>query len=227
MYQRFPDEFVTWHHRTPVGIKIDEVFGMDEKSGKVWLELARQIFSEQADSYYRVIEHFPNGAPYMAGYPGRISLTHTDHFFAVAFLPKTPDISLDSFNTRTAMGIDAEPFNREQVIRVRDKFLSENELEFITEDSLHKNIMAWTAKEALYKAAFFPGLDLRKDIQIISLPELDENPEKKNSCRLGEALLLFPEESGYGPQEMKLYSYESYDCCVTLAFSPKCSRFGK
>ncbi|MCH5224483.1 MAG: 4-phosphopantetheinyl transferase family protein [Muribaculaceae bacterium] len=226
MDQRFPDEFVTWHHKTPVGIKIDEVFGMDSKSGKVWLELAKQIFCEQGPDY-RVIDHFPNGAPFLEGYPGRISLTHTSHFLAVATLPKTPEINLDGFTPRAAMGIDAEPLDRAQVLKVRDKFLSPEEMKFILEEDLQMNIMAWTAKEALYKAAFSPGIELTSGLQIISLPPLETNPETKVMPKLGEAMINFPEKIGLPPQEMRLYSYESYGCCVTLAFSPKCAKFGK
>ena len=226
MDERFPNEFVTWFHKTYVGIKIDEVFGMDDKNGKVWTELARQIFCEQWEANYRVIEHFDNGAPYIEGYPGRISLTHTDHFFAVATLPKTPEVPLDSFNPRSAMGIDAEPLNRSQVLKVRDKFLSEAEKEIIPEDDLIANIKAWTSKEALYKASFFKGLDFKTDIRISKLPALEKDPMKGSESGLGEALIIFPSDSGIEPQEMKLFSYESYGCCVTIAYSPKCAKFG-
>ena len=227
MDERFPEEFVTWHHTTPVGVKVDEVFGMDSKSGRVWLELARQIYCEQGMPDYRVIEHFENGAPYLEGYPGRISLTHTGHFFAVATLPKTPEINLDGFSPRAAMGIDAELLDRQQVIKIRNKFLSENELEFIAEDNLKANIMAWTAKEALYKIAFVKGIDFKNDISILSLSVLEPDPTKKSNAPLGEAMIKFPENSGIGTQKFSLYSYESYGCCVTIAFSPKCAKFGK
>lgn len=227
MEERFADDFVTWHHKTPVGIKIDEVFGMESKSGKVWLQLAKQIFCEQGEPSYRVIEHFENGAPFIEGYPGRISITHTSHFFAVATLPKSPEVDLSVFNQRSAMGIDAEPFDRSQVLKVRDKFLSDEEKKLIPEDDLHKNIIAWTSKEALYKAAMMPSLSLKSNLKIIKLPAVDLNPEKKHTPNLGEARIVFPDDSEFGIQEMLLYSYESYNCYVTLAFSPKCAKYGK
>lgn len=226
MDQRFPDEFVTWHHKTFVGIKVDEIFGMDSKTGNVWIQLARQIYCEQGENY-RVIEHFDNGAPYIEGYPGRISISHTTHFFVVATLPKTPEVNLDSFNPRTAMGIDAEPLNRSQVLKVRKKFLSEREMDLINEEDVKSNVIAWTAKEALYKTAFLNGLDLCNHLQLIKLPELLADPIKGTPRCLGEALIKFPEETGLGTQEMNLFSYESYGCCVTIAFSPKCAKFGK
>lgn len=226
MEERFADEFVTWYHKTPVGVKVDEVFGMDSKKGRAWEELARQIFCEQIDSNYRVIDHFDNGAPFLEGYPGRISITHTRHFYAVALLPKTPEAVLTTFNTRTAMGIDAEPLDRKQVLKVRDKFLSDRELEMISEDNIEENIVAWTSKEAMYKSAFRSGIDIRNSLQIIQLPSLiyDEKPKKDNN--LGKGLIVFPEESGIKAQEMILYSYVSYGCCVTIAISPKAAKFG-
>lgn len=227
MDERFPDEFVTWRHKTPVGVKVDEVFGMDSKSGKVWLELARQIYCEQGQPDYRVIDHFSNGAPFLEASNSRISLTHTSHFFAVASLPKTPEVNLDSFNARTAMGIDAEPWQRRQVLKIRDKFLSDTEKDLIPEDDLKLNIQAWTAKEALYKAAFTPGLDFKTQISIVTLPPVALNPEEKIPPVLGEAFLTLPGDVTPSKFEMKLYTYDSYGCCVTIALSPKCAKFGK
>lgn len=227
MEERFYDEFVTWHHKTPMGIKVDEVFGMDSKSGRVWMELARQIFCEQGEPNYRVIEHYENGAPYIEGYNGRISITHTTHFFAVASLPKTPEVNLSEFNPRTAMGIDAEPIDRVQVLKVRNKFLSEEEIKLIPENDIVLNIVAWTAKEALYKAALVKGLDFKNALKITVLPSITDSDNLDKSYTYGEAQIIFPENLGVGIQEMKLYSYISYNCCVTIAFSPKCAKFGK
>lgn len=231
MDERFPDEFVTWKHKTYPGIKVNEVFGMDSKSGKVWIELARQIYCEQGENY-RVIEHFENGAPYLEGYAGRISISHTSHLLVVAALPKTPEVKLDEFNLRAAMGIDAESLNRKQVLKIRTKFLSEEEQLAIPEDNLESNIIAWTSKEALYKIAFKPGLDFRNNIKITKLPTLMKDPVKGSENILGEALIKFsPSTESFVQNKecipFKLFSYESYGCCVTIAFSPKCAKFGK
>ena len=227
MEQRFIDEFVTWKHKTPVGVKVQEVFGMDSKTGNLWLELARQIYYELDDSEYRAIDHFENGAPFLDNYPGRISITHTSHFFAVASLPKTPEVNLENFSLRAAMGIDAEPLTREKVLNVRKKFLSNEEELIIPADNLLKNIQAWTAKEALYKAALTSGIDFKENLKILSLPEIDKNPELNSKPVLGNALIIFPDKSGIPSQEMFIYSYESYGCCVTIAISPKAAKFGK
>lgn len=225
--ERFEDEFITWHHKTPVGVKIDEVFGMDSKTGKVWIEMAKQIFFEQGGDNYRVIDHFPNGAPFIDGYPGRISVSHTTNFFVVASLPKTPETNLEVFSTRAAMGVDAEKLDRTQVIKIREKFLSDQEMDLISEDDLTANIIAWTAKEALYKTALTPGLDFRSSIIIKQLPTIDLNTEKCETPELGKAIIELPSDNGVTQHEMNLYSYESYGCCVTIAYSPKCARFGK
>lgn len=229
MEERFPDEFITWHHKTYPGIKVDEIFGMDSKSGRVWMELARQIYCEQSENY-RVIEHFDNGAPYLENYPGRISITHTSHLFAVATLPKTPEINLNGFNLRTAMGIDAELLDRKQVIKVRSKFLSEEEILLVKEDDLLENIIAWTSKEALYKIAFITGLDFKNDIQLKKLPIIQNDPLIGSDHILGEAIIRFPSiTESEKPKNLPffLYSYESYGCCITIAYSPKCAKFGK
>lgn len=227
MDDRFPDEFVTWVHKTLVGVKVNEVFGMDSKSGKVWRELALQIYSEENEGDYRVIEHFENGVPFLDGYPGRISVTHTNHLLAVASLPKTPEVSLEKFSPRTAMGIDAESLNRQQVLNVRTKFLSDEELKLIPENNLEANILAWTAKEALYKAALCESIDYKEGLCIKTLPRLLKDPIKGGIKDLGEGEIKFPDATGLLHQSMKLFAYESYGCAVTIAVSPQSAKFGK
>ena len=225
--ERFENEFVSWSFKTPVGIKVEQVFGMDSKSGKVWLEMARQIFSELGAQDYREIGHYSNGAPFIFGLNTRISISHTSHFLVGAFLPKTPEANLEIFAPRTALGVDAESIDRSQVISVRDKFLTEKETEKISKDDVRKNIIAWTCKEALYKAAMTPGLDWRKNLVIEDLPEIDLTPEKTVTPVLGKGYIELPLDNSIERFEMRLYSYECYGCCVSIAFSPKCARFGK
>ena len=227
MDEIFENEFVTWRHTTPVGVKVDEVFGMDSKSGKIWRALARQIFCELGDFNYREIYHYENGAPYIEGLKARFSLSHTNHLLVGAILPKTPDQNLEIFNPRTAMGIDAENLDRSQVLKIRTKFLSQQELELVPEDDLEANIVAWTSKEALYKAALTPGIDFKEDIKINRLPVLAKDGDKNEASNLGSATIILRENSEFPTQEMELYSYESYGCCVTIAVSPKAAKFKK
>ena len=193
---------------------------METRSGKIWIEMAKQIYCENGADGYREMGHFPNGAPFLFGSTSRISLTHAGHLLAVATLPKTPEADLSVFSPRTAMGIDAESLGREQVIRVREKFLNDSELAMIPDDDAEANIIAWTCKEALYKAGMTESVDFRKDIEIKKLPCLDRNLNQPGvTPELGKAILM-------GNVEMELYSYESDGYCVTIAYSPKCAKFG-
>lgn len=228
------EDFIYWPHPTPVGIRVEEVSGMEGKSGKLWREMAMQIYCENGRDGYRDVGHFANGAPFLYQTPSRISITHTDGLLAVASLPKTPEADLNRFNTRTAMGIDAERFDRNQVLKVRERFLNDEELAMIPADDLEANIIAWTAKEAVYKAGMTEGLDFRRDVRLTKLPvpDLQMNLPGAPAPILGSARLTLPAENNEGngePRtfEMELYCYPSEDCCVTIAYSPKCAKFAR
>lgn len=163
-------EFIYWRHPTVPGIKVEEVTGGDRYKGTVWREMAEQVYCENGRESYREIGHYPDGAPFLFGEQARISITHCDGLYAVATLPSTPEVDLAHFSRRAAMGIDAERIDRQQVLRLRERFLNEAELCMIPSDDIEQNILAWTVKEAAYKAAFIPGLDFRQQINIIRLP---------------------------------------------------------
>lgn len=233
------DEFIYWPHPTPVGIRVEEVCGMESKSGRIWEEMAKQIYCENGSDGYREIGHFANGAPFLFGQTTRISITHTGHLLAVAALPKTPEADLAKFTPRTALGIDAERADRSQVLKIRDRFLSDEEKKFVDANSVIDNVIAWTAKEALYKAAMTEGLDLRADIIIKKMPDIDKklNIPGAPAPILGKALIHIPDNSlslrsksaetspsaeksatgnptmstprRYKEYEMELYTYES------------------
>lgn len=220
-------EFIYWRHHTLPGIKVEEVCGGEDRSLKLWIEMAYQVYSENGKEGYREIGHFRNGAPFLVGETGRISITHTGRFMAVATLPDTPEVDLSVFSERAALGIDAERADREQTLRVREKFLSDQELQMVDKDDVKMNVMAWTAKEALYKAAMQEGLDFRNDIRILSLPKIgpavpvyDKN--EFDPIRTGEAVVKI-EDKEY---PFVLYTYESEGNIVTLAYSPRCAKFG-
>lgn len=213
------EEFVYWRHKTPVGIKIEEVSGGCRYKGKSWREMARQIYCENGKESYREIGHFADGAPFLYGEESRISITHCDGLYVAATLPPTPEVELGEFSRRACMGIDAERADREQVIRLRERFLSERELSMISKDDIKANITAWTIKEAAYKAALKPGLDIRTDIRIERMPSADS---------LGLAAVMRDKNDPESEAEpLSIYSYDSEGCVVTLAFSPKCAKFGK
>lgn len=214
------EDFIYCRHRTPAGIKVEEISGGGERSGAVWRAMAMQVYKENGRDGYRAIDHTGSGAPLLYEGDERISVTHTAHLLAVATLAPTPGIDLEHFNPRTALGIDAEETGRSQVLKVRPRFLSEAEQAAIPEDSVEENILAWTVKEAVYKAALQPGLDLR-DISIESLPAIAADFDQRE-VRFGEASAV---TEGYGRVQFQLYSYRSSDCIVTLAWTAESEVF--
>jgi phosphopantetheinyl transferase (holo-ACP synthase) len=211
-------EFIYCRRHTPVGIRIEEITGGEDKSGRVWDIMSRQVYAENGkEGGYRPIEHYDNGAPYVYGMDQRISLSHTKGMLVVATLPRTPEVDLSKFSLRTAMGIDVERADRAKVLDVREKFLSETELAMIDANDIEDNIIAWTAKEAMYKAAWHEGMDWVRDMEITKMPD-------PRTGTLGEASVCTDEEER---TPMLLYSYLSDDFLITVAFSPKCATFKK
>lgn len=166
-------DFVYERMHTPIGVKVELVSGGERYSGRVWELMAKQVYAENGKDLYRVLGHLPCGAPFLEGERTRISLSHSDRLLAVATLPPTPEHPLQSFDEHTALGIDTESSDRGQVLRVRPKFLHGHELELVPGDNLEANIIAWTVKEAVWKAMLTSGLDFNHAITISKLPSLD------------------------------------------------------
>lgn len=212
---------------------MEEISGGEDRSQAVRIAMARQIYCENGrDGQYRSLLHLQSGAPLLENEETRISITHTPGLYAVASLPKTPDADLTQFAARTALGIDAERADREQALRVRERFLSDEELALVGDD-LERTIIAWTAKEALYKAALAPGTDWRRCLRIISLPALDladEPTPADASGRPGHTVSVGKAELRIEGREvcpMELYSYRSGNHIITLAYSPRCAKYKK
>lgn len=97
------------------------------------------------------VDHLPDGSPFLPGYDGYISISHSQESVAIAL------------NTSRRIGIDTETW-RPQLERVKHKFLSVREQEIY-----HGNpglLLAWCMKEAAYKAAGVRGLDFAESIQL-------------------------------------------------------------
>lgn len=236
-------EFVYWRHDTSIGVRVEELSGGEDKSPRLWKILALQVFGENGSDRYREVEHFPSGAPFIAESAQRISISHTPHFMVVASLPRTPEAHLDEFSLRTAMGVDAEKADREQALRVAERVMTDEEIALMEEYAFHlaegdtlrspiqpekaktmAAVLAWTIKEALYKAALEEGLDFQHDLRIRRFPEICKTPLSKSPL-LGEADII---HEGYpDPIEMRLFSYFSEGHIVTIALSPKCATFKK
>lgn len=220
-------EFIYWRHKTLPGIKVEEICGAEDKPMQLWIDMAYQVYCENGRDGYRELGKFRSGAPFLQGEYCRISITHTGRFMAIATLPPTPEVELSEFSERAAMGIDAESIDREQVLRIREKFLSPDEIEKIPADDVKANILAWTAKEAAYKAALTEGLDFREAIQIVSLPKIGPavtvyDHAEFDPITTGKIRVIIAGKE----LEFVLYSYESEGNIVTLAYSPRCAKFG-
>ncbi|MDE5552498.1 MAG: 4'-phosphopantetheinyl transferase superfamily protein [Muribaculaceae bacterium] len=218
-------DFIYWRHKTPAGIEVEEICGADDKPASVWLQLALQVYGENGKERFRIIDHTDSGAPLLEDSCQRISVSHTPHFLCIAQLPRTPEADLNVFNPRTAMGIDCEKSDREQVLKIRERFLSERELSSIPADNVEANVLAWTCKEAIYKAALTPGLDFRACIELKRLPAICDHPGPLRAdapSPFGEAVVIRADAPDI---ELTLYSYRSEGHIITLAYSPKCAKY--
>ena len=213
----------------PCGVAVEMIYGADEKSAKVWKLFAMQIFSE-AEGDYRSIEHLECGAPVLDGIPQRISVSHTSHCMVIASLPKTPDIDLTGVNARTALGIDLEKSDRAQVLKIRDRFLSEPEkgllpevgdIDKATDDEIRDHILAWTCKEALYKADMGLAPDWKEGYRIDTLPKIAPDLKSATPDKYGKGRI----NTRQGMLELLLSSWEFEGHIVTLAFSGKIARY--
>ena len=210
-------EFIYERSVAPCGVAVEEIYGAEEKSAKVWKMFALQIFSE-ASGDYRSIEHLDNGAPLLEGISQRISISHTSHFLAVASIPKTPDINLEDVNVRTAIGIDVEKADRGQVLKVRDKYLNTSEQKIIAQDDVEANILAWTCKEALYKSIMGTASDWKEDYQILKMPEPAQYIKTATKEKFGRGLVRLADGKTI---DMTLSSWLSEGHIITLAFTTK------
>lgn len=245
------EDFIYWRHPTVPGIKVEEVTGGIEYKGKLWTEMALQLYCENGKDEYREIGHYSSGAPFLYGEDTRISITHCKGRLAVATLGATPDADLSKFTPAAALGIDAERVDREQVIRLRERFLSAEELKMIPADNLLLNLQAWTIKEAVYKAALHPGIDFRDEMHIVRIPKigpavpvfdprdfgLPADTKKLPDEFFGEVELEIKsaqkaesKETGMetdGKLRFIIYSYISEEFIVSLAYLPESVRLGK
>ncbi len=123
--------------------------------------MIKEIFNDKA-----TINHDEYGAPIIIGIDGYISTSHSATEIVIAFNP----------NHR--IGIDIENW-REQLIKVRSRFLSQKEIEIYTSPQLL--LQAWTIKEALYKVAQAPGISFDSDILLPN--SLNSNISKVNTTK--------------------------------------------
>ena len=128
------------------GIPVEDLVELPVKRQRE--KAAERLLMCHAMGHPVTLSHTHQGAPVVDGLEGlNISITHTMHLVALAL------------NDSAVIGLDAELADRQQVLRVRDKFLNAGEQQFISPDNQQAHIIAWTAKEAVIKAERNSAID--------------------------------------------------------------------
>ena len=127
------------------GIPVEDLVELPAKRQRE--KAAERLLLCRAFGHPVTLSYTQQGAPMVEGSDVNISISHTARLVVVALSEKH------------VIGIDAEQADRQQVIKVRDKFLNANEKQFIGPDDLAAHIIAWTAKEAIIKAERNSALD--------------------------------------------------------------------
>lgn len=165
-------DFTYQRYRLPGGVKIEEVSGGSRYTGRVWTEIARQIYCENGKEGYRDLGHFQSGAPFLYDEDARISISHTYGCLVVATLAVSPDVNLSEFSLEAALGVDVERADRRKALELRERFLTDEELKLLTPDSVEQAVAAWTCKEALLKASMDSSINWKEDLRILRMPEI-------------------------------------------------------
>ena len=127
------------------GIPVEDLMDLPPKRQRE--KAAERLLLCHALGHPVTLSYTEQGAPIVEGRDVNISITHTMRLVAVAL------------NKDAVVGLDAEPMDRVQVLRVRAKFLNTKEQQFIAPDDLAAHIIAWTAKEAIIKAERNSAID--------------------------------------------------------------------
>lgn len=143
--------------------------------------LIRNTFGENVS-----LSHNDDGSPQLIGCDLNISISHCKGMVIVVSHPDKK------------IGVDIERW-RNTLLKVKTKFLSQAEMDYYTSpDDL---LVAWTCKEAIYKAAGYPGLDFVHDINL-PLNNIDN-----------KAIVHLPD----GDRQFSLFTTASSEFTLTLA----------
>jgi phosphopantetheinyl transferase len=138
-----------------------ELAALSERKKIHWLS-SRYLLHQLTNDEKRLITTKDNfGKPYLADSNLHISLSHSDNL-AAALVGNFP------------LGIDIQ-MKVEKLLRIRAKFLSEREIEEISDlDNLELIHIYWGAKECLFKAYGKGQVDFRKHLYIKSINQSDK-----------------------------------------------------
>jgi 4'-phosphopantetheinyl transferase len=106
--------------------------------------------------YQEFIKYGPEGNPIVS--EGQIGVSHSKHNIVIGH-------SLDS-----VVGIDVENYS-EKVIRIAQKFMSENEMERFGHSDIKRLTTIWSIKEAVFKMRPKDHLVFRDQIEVLSIDD--------------------------------------------------------
>ena len=136
------------------GIDTDDITSARSEKVRKERYLTRMLLTEMVGCKQARLTHEPSGKPMLDGSDLSISISHSWPFVAIIISPGSDNI-----------GIDIET-QAERAHRVRSRFLNQSENAIIAEGDSATCLMAWTAKEAIYKAAGVELLSLADDIAL-------------------------------------------------------------
>ena len=103
-----------------------------------WLSTRALLRSMMNTEEYIDCQVDSSGKPYLTNFPHHISLSHSFDYAAVMI------------SKNKAVGIDIELI-KDKIERIAHKFMSKDELSFISPNSIEHLYACWCAKEAIYK----------------------------------------------------------------------------
>lgn len=157
------------------GIDADGCKGYKAVSRRVEYMVERLLLAEAFGGAVE-LRHNADGAP-RVDCCKHISISHTPGLIGVAV------------SELAAIGIDME-HRSNRVLRVRSKFLDDEELGRIAADDADANLVAWTAKEAMYKLVSQSGVGLRDDLHVHPFAiGTDGKAEYEGSAKYGDSVL--------------------------------------
>ena len=113
---------------------------------------SRLLLAEMLGEMPQVLKDV-HGKPLLPDQPFELSISHTEGYAAILL-------------GNGKLGVDVQHY-KSNVMKVRDRFLDENELEMAQD--IETTTLFWAAKEAVYKYNAKPSLDFRDPITIHSI----------------------------------------------------------
>jgi len=104
------------------------------------------------------IEYNENGKPILS--MGYISISHSKNTIAIGFSDKEK------------IGLDIEHYNS-KINRIKEKFLSRQELDSFDLTNTETITTLWSVKEATYKLVDIPGLSYKDSIKVTDIGEIN------------------------------------------------------